>query len=391
MRKFNVTGLCIPDEDYMVDISGKIEQIKKLVDGRCYFTINRARQYGKTTALNELKKRLENEYICIKISFEGLGNENFDSSGAFCKVFIKYIVKALGFTSTPKEYINEWANGDINDFDSLSDHITDMCEEKRVVLMIDEVDKMSNNQVFVHFLSMLRKKFLARKEGNDYTFHSVILAGVYDIKNIKLKMINEGLYTPTEAENKIYNSLWNIAADFTVNMFFDPKEIATMLTVYEEDYNTGMDIAAIAAEIYSYTSGYPFLVSRICQHIDEKLSKDWTLEGVQKAVKIILDESNTLFDDVFKNLENNTALSKMIYELLILGEEKPFVIDNMIINTGVMYGFLKNSDGRITVANKIFELSPSFGDRVKETKKVAKNGRYEGTERIIQKKITKNT
>jgi hypothetical protein len=27
MRKFNVTGLCIPKEDYMVDISGKIEQI----------------------------------------------------------------------------------------------------------------------------------------------------------------------------------------------------------------------------------------------------------------------------------------------------------------------------------------------------------------------------
>ena len=35
MRRFNVTGLCVPEEDYMVDISGKIEQIKKLVDDRC--------------------------------------------------------------------------------------------------------------------------------------------------------------------------------------------------------------------------------------------------------------------------------------------------------------------------------------------------------------------
>ena len=33
MRRFNVTGLCVPEEDYMVDISGKIEQIRKLVDG----------------------------------------------------------------------------------------------------------------------------------------------------------------------------------------------------------------------------------------------------------------------------------------------------------------------------------------------------------------------
>ena len=51
MKKFNVTGLCTPEEDYMVDISGKIAQIKKLVDSRSYFTINRARQYGKTTTL----------------------------------------------------------------------------------------------------------------------------------------------------------------------------------------------------------------------------------------------------------------------------------------------------------------------------------------------------
>ncbi len=51
MRRFNVTGLCTPDKDYMVDISDKIEQIRAMVDMEEYFTINRARQYGKTTTL----------------------------------------------------------------------------------------------------------------------------------------------------------------------------------------------------------------------------------------------------------------------------------------------------------------------------------------------------
>ena len=32
MRRFNVTGLCTPDKDYMVDISDKIEQIRAMVD-----------------------------------------------------------------------------------------------------------------------------------------------------------------------------------------------------------------------------------------------------------------------------------------------------------------------------------------------------------------------
>ena len=34
MRKFNVTGICVPDMHYMVDISEKTEKIFKLVEGK---------------------------------------------------------------------------------------------------------------------------------------------------------------------------------------------------------------------------------------------------------------------------------------------------------------------------------------------------------------------
>lgn len=81
-----------------------------------------------------------------------------------------------------------------------------MCENKKVVLLIDEVDQTGQNRVFILFIGMLREKFHLRKEDMDDTFHSVIFAGVYDIKNINLKSIDKGKYIPTEAENKIYNS-----------------------------------------------------------------------------------------------------------------------------------------------------------------------------------------
>lgn len=54
--------------------------------------------------------------------------------------------------------------------------------------MIDEVDKSSNNQVFLSFLGLLREKYLDQMKGRDKTFKTVILAGVYDIKNLKLKL-----------------------------------------------------------------------------------------------------------------------------------------------------------------------------------------------------------
>ncbi|MCL1872794.1 MAG: hypothetical protein FWF85_01610 [Clostridiales bacterium] len=113
MRKFNVTGLCVPEEDYMVDISGKVEQIIKLIDSRSYFTINRARQYGKTTTLACLENALKNRYLVASISFEGLSEKKFESPEAFCPMFLKKIAKSLEFTSAPKQYVQEWINNEI--------------------------------------------------------------------------------------------------------------------------------------------------------------------------------------------------------------------------------------------------------------------------------------
>ncbi|MCL2099223.1 MAG: AAA-like domain-containing protein [Oscillospiraceae bacterium] len=355
MRKFNVTGTCVPEEDYMVDISGKIEKITELVNGGCYFTINRARQYGKTTALLRLEKALHDDYIIASISFEGLGDNNFESQEKFCPALIELIYDALLFSSADEEYRNQWINDNITDFKKLSRYISYLCKNKKVVLMIDEVDRTSHNRVFIGFISMLREKFLARKANKGYTFHSVILAGVYDIKNIKLKMINEGLHTPTPTENKTYNSPWNIAVDFDVDMSFNPAEIQSMLNDYEADYSTGMNIAEISEEIYNYTSGYPFMVSRLCQCIDEKLNKNWTAEGVREAVNMLLFEANTLFDDMKKNIEAYPDLKKFLRELLFYGETKTFNIDNSTISLGFMFGYLKNENGTAKLSNKIFE------------------------------------
>ena len=237
--------------------------------------------------------------------------------------------------------------------------------------MIDEVDKTSNNRIFIHFLGMLRDKFLARKNGEDHTFHSVILAGVHDIKNIKLKMTTEGSYTPAPEENKVYNSgtalqavlscnsPWNIAVSFRVDMSFNPAEIAAMLTDYETDHCADMDIPAISEAIHTCTGGYPFLVSRICQCLDEELDRNWTPAGVQKAVNVILDEKNTLFDDIFKNLETWKELYDFVYSVLITGEQRAFVIHDPLIELGVMFGFLKNSNGKVAIANRIFEIAMS--------------------------------
>jgi hypothetical protein len=89
MREFNVTGICVPHMHYMVDISGKVEKIFKLVEGGKYFTINRGRQYGKTTTIGRLRKRIPNNYICASISFQYSDDKMFADEEGFCQGFLR--------------------------------------------------------------------------------------------------------------------------------------------------------------------------------------------------------------------------------------------------------------------------------------------------------------
>lgn len=351
MREFNITGVCISRKHYVVDVSDKMDKIIELIEKEQYFTINRARQYGKTTTLWNIYNCLEDKYLVVKISFEGIGESAFSSENAFVISFINLVSKRLKQNKLDIDSIRKWEEGrnPLNSLEDLSAKITQLVEDspKEIILMIDEVDKSSNNQLFLHFLGMLRNKYLDREEGIDSTFKSVILAGVYDVKNLKVKIRPE--------DEKKYNSPWNIAADFNVDMSFNPKEISTMLADYEKDKHTGMDIAALSEEIYKFTSGYPFLVSKICKLIDERLDKNWTIEGVQEAIKILLDEKNTLFDDLIKNIENDKDIFNSVENLILKG--KRMIYNPDAYEKELMFGIMaKADDNSLKIHNKIFEI-----------------------------------
>ncbi|MBQ3733306.1 MAG: hypothetical protein II859_05030, partial [Bacteroidales bacterium] len=197
------------------------------------------------------------------------------------------------------------------------------------------------------------------EDGMNSTFHSIVLAGVYDVKNLKLKLRPD--------EEKKYNSPWNIAADFNVDMTFHPEEIAQMLGDYENDVHTGMDIQAVSEEIYKYTSGYPVLVSYICKIIDERLEAVWTLDNIQSAVKIIAKGDNvTLIDDLSKNLENNTELRDFLYSIVVNGQEYTYTMVDPMVKLANMFSYIKeNQRGKTTIHNLIFEeaLFVYFGNK----------------------------
>ena len=383
MKKFNITGLCVPEYHYMVNIEAKKAHILNLIHDRQYFTINRARQFGKTTTLALLERILNHtpEFICVSLTFEGVGEDMFGSDESFCNEFLLQVSEALHLSG--HDFADKWIDESIKGFAALGRHISRLCNDKKVVLLIDEVDSTSSNRVFLRFLGMLRSLFLKRANRKANTFHSVVLAGVHDIKNIKLKLINEGLYNLQNEHEGEYNSPWNIASNFNVDMSFSASEISTMLVEYEEDQATGMDITAVSEEIYRFTSGYPVLVSKICKCIDEELpTKEWTVAGVQSAVNKISFERAVLYDDLFKNLENNKDLYDFMYGVLISGDKRKYTLYDPVMERCSMLGFIAiNPLGIIETANKIFSIIMMnyFLSKEKSTQGVSRqvcNGMY---------------
>ena len=353
-KEFNITGVCFPDEHYMADVSAKLAEIMKMVIKGNYFIINRPRQYGKTTTLFNLSTTLNEsqEYLALNMSFEGIGDSVFQSESGFSNRFVQLMAEEAEEIDAN---LSIWAYEQaalINDMGDLSKFISDFVRKssKKVVVLIDEVDKSSNNQLFVSFLGVLRNKYLKRKTAK--TFHSVVLAGVHDVKSLKLK-----LRPDEESKN---NSPWNIATDFKVDMNLNPAEITSMLEDYIADKQVKMDKEYIANRLFYYTAGHPFLVSKLCKMMDEevlpfKQKLEWTTNDLDTVVKKLIKERNTNFETIGKNLEDNQALYQLVYRVAVDGETISYNALAPIMHTAEMYGLFVERNNRVTIHNRIYQ------------------------------------
>lgn len=81
----------------------------------------------------------------------------------------------------------------------------------------------------------------------------------------------------------------------------------------------------------------------------------WEKEYLELAVKELLKESNTNFDSLIKNIENNKELQELVRKIILDGYEITYNEDNPLITMGVTYGIFKNSNGKVKIHNRIYE------------------------------------
>ena len=139
-KKFNITGICNPNVHYMMDNRAKLDAIMAMVESGEYFTINRPRQYGKTTTLQFLQNRIDDteDYLCVKLSFEDVEDVAQASDNAFAQMFSIRFMRNLALLDSESHIF--WKNLDleITGFETLSFAITQFVRhtKKQIVLLI---------------------------------------------------------------------------------------------------------------------------------------------------------------------------------------------------------------------------------------------------------------
>ncbi len=355
-KEFNITGSCSPKKHYMADVSSQLEDTYDMIERGKYFIINRPRQYGKTTTLYAIARTLRTkpDYLVFNISFEGLGDSFFADEQVFGQGFLRLLNDQAAVHSPELVPFLKQKSIEVGQFESFSRIITELTRQtdKKIVVLIDEVDRSSNNSLFVLFLGLLRNKFLQQEDLP--TFHSVVLAGLHDVKTLKLKLRPD--------EEKTYNSPWNIASPYNVNMNLSAKAIKPMLEDYIQAQNISMNPQLIAERLFYLTSGYPYLVSHLCKIIAEEIMptktvKEWTEDDVYKGFQRLLkDENNANFDSLIKNLNDYPNLYDLVYSMVIDGRTLPYDRnDDKTINLGVLHGILRRSEtDQLVIHNRIY-------------------------------------
>lgn len=91
-KRFNVTGVCRPQMHYMVKLDSRLKEIRALMDAGEYFSINRARQCGKTTTLCALAEYVRDSYLVLSMDFQMFSYEDFATEASFVSAFAREIL-----------------------------------------------------------------------------------------------------------------------------------------------------------------------------------------------------------------------------------------------------------------------------------------------------------
>ncbi|WP_435184704.1 ATP-binding protein [Cylindrospermopsis raciborskii G7] len=341
-KHFNTAGPCQSDIHYMLSPTGRLPQLKALIDGRNYFIIHAPRQVGKTTAMIALAQELTDsrEYTAVMLSVE-VGSVFPDEPeraerailGSWQDAIDIWLPEDLHPPFDPERretigaFLKSWAKS----------------SPRPLVVFIDEIDSLQN-QTLISVLRQLRDGFPRRPRGFP---HSVGLIGMRDVRDYKVKSGG--------SERLNTSSPFNIKAESLTLSNFSFTDVQNL---YEQHTTaTGQVFTPEAVQqAYYLTDGQPWLVNALARQATQVLVQDVnepiTAEVINQAKEMLIQRQDTHLDSLAERLREERV--KTIIEPILAGEDLPDVPPDDIRYV-LDLGLCRDQGQGLEIANPIYK------------------------------------
>ncbi len=320
-RFFNTSGVCRPDDHYMLPAEPRVAGLRQLIDEKLYFVVHAPRQVGKSTSLRALAESLtaEGRYTALHTSCEAGQLIHPDLETSIDGILD--ILRQRADFFLPSELRPPPVDRSLAPTSRLHDLLKRWCESspRPVVLFLDEIDALYDDAL-IAVLRQLRSGYDLRPES---FAHSVALIGLRDVRDYKVMARGEDATLGTA-------SPFNVKSDSLRLPYFTADEVASLYDQHSTE--TGQvfqpETKAMAFEL---TRGQPWLVNALARQLIETVVPDRrneiTPEHLRLAQEILIRRRDTHMDSLLDRLREQ-RVRRVLEPILAGADPDPEVFDD---------------------------------------------------------------
>lgn len=351
MKFFNTVGVIDPERHYFLPRRLDWKQLIELIERQYYFILHAPRQSGKTSAIIEFVRHLnqEGKYTALYLSTEPAHTAVNDEKETAHRILEEIRNQISNFFSDQTliiEYIDALLCKKIQ-AGAVGQCLRFWAEQsaKPLVIFFDEFDGLMGDSL-IGLLKQFRTGYTNRPKHFPQT---ICLVGVRDLRDYKIK-------TKLQEELGVLYSPFNIKAESIVLPNFSQEDVKALYLQHTKE--TGQEFTDEAMEYAFYlTQGQPWLVNALayqaCFRDVQDRSQKITKDVIEQAKDALIVRRDTHIDALIDRLQEPRVCT--IIDAIINGQNIPmdFVRDD--IQYVIDLGLIADRKKGFEIANPIYQ------------------------------------
>ncbi len=256
MRRFNVSGPCVPDTHYMLPPEPRLPEARLLIDEQAYFVVHAPRQTGKTTTLWALARKLTAEGCYAALHFSCEMGEPAGDDYAAAQAAVLDTIRLSAERDLP-EPLRPPAWPDASSATLLRRALAEWARvcPRPLVLFFDEIDALRGESLR-SVLRQLREGYHSRPHAAPW---SVALCGLRDVRDYKAASGGDPGRLGT-------SSPFNIKDDSLRISDFTEAQLRALYAQHTEETGQAFTEEALA-RAWHLSRGQPWLTNALAREI----------------------------------------------------------------------------------------------------------------------------